>query len=210
MTKEGANAYVEENPDFLRFFLQETSQVRHGASAQQVYCFIGCLFTNATPSIVAQHVPVEDFDLLTSHARQVLSELAESEEWIDGTAEVERRHHLLLNACANASIVPGFFQSMIAKDSNESAFGALVKLCSIRMVQPLALELLQLVEQSTSAAKVISHADGVFQVLSELESCGALSQVFRAMTILPFDTSMTTWTKTRSLGSSCAFTSLTY
>lgn len=180
LTEEGANAYVNENPDFLRFFLQETSQVQHGESAQHVYRFIGCLFTKATPSIVVQHVPVEDFDLLTSHARQVLLKLAESEEW---TAKLETHHHLLLDACANACVVPGFFQSMIAKESNESAFTALVKLVSIRMVQPLAFELLRFVERSTRPYRVIGGSDGVFQVLSELEACGALSQVFRAMVV---------------------------
>jgi hypothetical protein len=51
----------------------------------------------------------------------------------------------------------------------------------------LGLGTLQLVERSTSAAKVISDTDGVFQVLlSDLESCGALSLVFFVMAIPPF------------------------
>jgi hypothetical protein len=52
--------------------------------------------TNATPTIVAQNVLVEDFDLISYHARgQVLSELAESEEWIDGKAQIETHHQTI-------------------------------------------------------------------------------------------------------------------
>lgn len=191
LTKEGANAYAKENPDFLRLFLQETSQVLSGASAQHVLQFTALLLdvslTNATPSIVAQHVPVEDFDSINSHARgHVLSELAESEEWIDGKAQIETHHHLFVTQCV-CQCFPLFPDSIIARESNESAFGTLAKLCSIRMDPPLALELLQLVERSTSAAKVITHTEGVFQVLlSDLELCGALSLVFCAMAMPPF------------------------
>lgn len=190
MNIEGANVYVKENPGFIRFFLKDLVKLRQRenwkqsklkiACAHNIYCFVGCAIIHADPLIVAKHVSTRDFDLLASHFQQVFAKLVESSP--ETSNAVAQHDSLLLNATANACLVPGFFECMARHD----AFTPLAKFCKIHLKEPdVGFDLLQVVHFSMHSQKLCgNHTDGIYKVLSHLESHGVLAEAFRAM-ILP-------------------------
>jgi len=189
MTEEGANAYVKENPRFLRDYIKEAIRVRKNKSlwtdAMHFYSFIGVIFTFANRSIISEYVPMEDFQAFIAHLRQILSKVAESQEWIKSRdGRLKPIDALLLNSCSCACRSWEINHSMLTMTSENSGFGVLAKLCAAREVihTSVAQEFVYLVFRSLwIGQQPNSSRNDIFVVLQELEACGALAQTFRAI-----------------------------
>lgn len=63
MTEEGANAFVQEKPRFLQFFLGNLPNICKTKiwtdDAQRIYSFIGVLFKTVSPNAVSEYIPVK-------------------------------------------------------------------------------------------------------------------------------------------------------
>lgn len=188
-TNNGANDFVKENPGFLGYFLREIESIRKDYSNTAVLpllVFLSTVFVYASPETTSALVPKEDLEMLVENLRQTMTRAAKSQEWIHNS-RLDEYDRMLLALCMHASRCPDLRNAMFCEEkTSDSCFGAIAKLFAAQDGEhqsfPFALadEFLRLVYSIIHCA-TCTGIDDVYLRLAQLESCGALAQLFRIM-----------------------------